>query len=88
MVQQQQQLEAQLSTLLYQFLNPTHVGNNPEYIEFLQLILGTIKEENKKHSLHDKKRPFLFNSEVVPAESLGGKNYRWDKKDGLEPMSI
>lgn len=60
------------------------VGNNPEYIEFLQLILGTIKEENKKHSIHDKKRPFLFNSEVVPAEGLGGKNYRWDKKDGYE----
>ena len=58
------------------------VNNNPEYIEFLQFILGTIKEENKKHSIHDKKRPFLFNSEVVPAESLGGKNYRWDKKDG------
>lgn len=58
------------------------VGNNPEYIEFLQLILGTIKEENKKHSIHDKKRPFLFNSEVVPAEGLGGKNYRWDKEDG------
>ena len=58
------------------------VSNNPEYIEFLQLILGTIKEENKKHSIHDKKRPFLFNSEVVPAESLGGKNYNWDKEDG------
>ena len=58
------------------------VGNNPEYIEFLQLILGTIKEENKKHSIYDKKRPFLFNSEVVPAEGLGGKNYDWDKKDG------
>lgn len=57
------------------------VGNNPEYIEFLQLILGTIKEENKKHSIHDKKRPFLFNSEVVPAEGLGGKNYNWDKSD-------
>ena len=64
------------------------VDNNPEYIEFLQFILGTIKEENKKHSLHDKKRPFLFNSEVVPAEGLGGKNYNWDKEDGLEPMSI
>lgn len=64
------------------------VGNHPEYIEFLQLILGTIKEENKKHSIHDKKRPFLFNSEVVPAEGLGGKNYNWDKEDGLEPMSI
>lgn len=58
------------------------VNNNPEYIEFLQFILGTIKEENKKHSIHDANRPFLFNSEVVPAESLGGKNYRWDKKDG------
>lgn len=57
------------------------VGNNPEYIEFLQLILGTIKEENKKHSIHDKKRPFLFNSEVVPAEGLGGKNYQWDLQD-------
>ena len=58
------------------------VNNNPEYIKFLQLILGTIKEENKKHSIHDKKRPFLFNSEVVPAEGLGGKNYNWDKEDG------
>ena len=58
------------------------VGNNPEYIKFLQLILGTIKEENKRHSIHDKKKPFLFNSEVVPAEGLGGKNYRWDKEDG------
>ena len=52
------------------------VGNNPEYIQFLQLVLGTIKEQNKLHSIHDKKRPFLFNSEVVPAEGLGGHNYR------------
>ena len=58
------------------------VSNNSEYIKFLQLVLGTIKEQNKKHSIHDKKRPFLFNSECVPAESLGGKNYRWDKSDG------
>ena len=58
------------------------VSNNPEYIEFLQLILGTIKEQNSLHSIHDAKRPFLFNSEVVPAEGLGGKNYKWDKEDG------
>lgn len=58
------------------------VSNNPEYIEFLQLILGTIKEQNKLHSIHDRKRTFLFNSEVVPAEGLGGKNYKWDKEDG------
>lgn len=60
------------------------VSNNPEYFKFLQLILSTVKEQNKLHSIHDKKRPFLFNSEVVPAESLGGKNYRWDKEDGYK----
>ena len=48
-----------------QFLG-MQVSNNSEYIKFLQLILGTIKEQNKLHSIHDKKRPFLFNSEVVP----------------------
>lgn len=58
------------------------VSNNKKYIAFLQLVLGTIKEQNKLHSIHDDKRPFLFNSEVVPAEGLGGKNYRWDKEDG------
>ena len=63
------------------FLGMT-VGNNKEYIEFLQLVLGTMKEQNKIHSIHDANRPFLFNSEVVPAEGLGGKNYRWDKEDG------
>ena len=58
------------------------VSNNENYFEFLQVVLGTIKEQNKLHSINDKVRPFLFNSEVVPAESLGGKNYRWDKEDG------
>ena len=58
------------------------VSNNPKYIKFLQLVLGTIKEQNKIHSIQDKKRPFLFNSEVVPAEGLGVKNYNWDKEDG------
>ena len=64
-----------------EFLGLT-VSNNPDYIKFLQLILGTIKEQNKIHSIHDKKRPFLFNCEVVPAEGLGVKNYQWDKEDG------
>ena len=63
-----------------EFLGLT-VSNNEEYIKFLQLILGTIKEQNAIHSIHDTKRPFLFNSEVVPAEGLGGKNYNWDKQD-------
>lgn len=63
------------------------VNNNKDYIEFLQLILSTIKEQNAKYSINDKKRPFLFNSEVVPAESLSSKNYNWDKEDGYEVPS-
>ena len=58
------------------------VSNNKDYIEFLQLIFGTVKEQNKLHSIHDKKRPFLFNSEAIPGEGLGVKLYEHDKKDG------
>lgn len=57
---------------------------NPEYVEFLQTIFGTIKEENEKHSIHDVKRPFIFNTEAVPGESLGIKFYNWDSQDGYE----
>lgn len=58
------------------------VSNNKEYKDFLKLIFGTVKEENKKNSIHDSKRPFLFNSEAIPGEGLGVKLYNWDKKDG------
>lgn len=60
------------------------VGNNEAYVKFLQLILGTIKEQNRKHSVHDKKRPFLFNSEAVPGENLAVKLYQWDRGDGYQ----
>lgn len=51
---------------------------NSEYIEFTQLIEGTMKEQNTLH----RTRKEMFNSEFVPAESLGIKNYKWDKADG------
>ena len=66
-----------------QFLG-LEISNNKEYKEFLQLILGTIKEQNKLHSIKDKKRPFLFNSEAIPGEGLGIKLYNWDKEDGYK----
>lgn len=46
------------------------ISNNKEYKDFLKLVFGTVKEENKKNSIHDNKRPFLFNSEAIP-KSLG-----------------
>ena len=64
-----------------QFLGMS-VSNNKEYIEFLRLIFGTVKEQNKEHSIRDKKRPILFNSEAIPGEGLGVKLYEHDKADG------
>ena len=53
-----------------------------EYIDFQSLILNTISKQNKLHSIHDKKRPFIFNLECVPGENMAVKFYNWDKEDG------
>lgn len=54
------------------------VSNNKDYTDFASWILGVIKDYNKQHS----EKKFKFNLELVPAESLGVKNYNWDKQDG------
>lgn len=54
------------------------VSNNKVYMDFASWLLGVIKEHNKEHS----SKKFKFNLELVPAESLGVKNYNWDKEDG------
>lgn len=55
-----------------------NVSNNSEYLGFVSYVLSTIKEYNKQHST----KKFMFNLEIVPSESLGVKNYNWDKEDG------
>lgn len=60
------------------------ISENKEYKEFLKLIFGTIQEQNKLHSIHDKKRPFVFNLEAIPGENLAVKLYDWDKEDNYE----
>ena len=60
------------------------ISNNEDYKKFLAFIFGTVKEQNKLHSIHDKKRPFLFNSEAVPGENLAVKLYNWDKDAGYK----
>ena len=64
-----------------QFLG-LEISNNEDYKNFLAFVFNTIKEQNKLHSIRDKKRPFLFNSEAIPGESLAVKLYNWDKEDG------
>lgn len=55
-------------------------GYNKEYIDYCAKQLGTIKRLNK-----EAKDAYggLWNTEFVPAESLGVKNANWDKADGL-----
>ena len=54
-----------------------NVSYNKDYIDFCRMITSTILEQNKLHSTFK----FKFNSEFVPAESLGVKNFNWDKQD-------
>ena len=54
-------------------------SDNKDYEEFSRLITSTISEQNKVHTTKE----LRFNTEFVPAEGLGIKNYNWDKKDGF-----
>lgn len=54
------------------------ISDNPNYEMFCNIILSTISEQNKKHNTKELK----FNTEFVPAESLGVKNAKWDKEEG------
>jgi ribonucleoside-triphosphate reductase (formate) len=58
------------------------ISNNDTYKHFLSFIFSIITEQNKKHSINDKKRTFKFNLEAIPGESLGVKWYQKDMKDG------
>ena len=53
-------------------------NDNKEYKEFCQFIFSTVKEQNTLH----KTKKTIYNTEMVPAESLAVKNYNWDKADG------
>lgn len=62
-----------------QFLG-LEISNNKNYINFLRLIFGTVKEQNRIHSIHNRKRPFLFNSEAIPKLSGDVKPLLIDSK--------
>ena len=54
------------------------VNDNPTYREFMQSILETISDENRKA----RTKELMFNTEFVPAENLGVKHANWDRKAG------
>ncbi|MDR0768922.1 MAG: anaerobic ribonucleoside-triphosphate reductase [Dysgonamonadaceae bacterium] len=56
------------------------ITDNPQYTEFVQQILGIIKTYNKRFRAKD----VMFNCEMIPAENVGVKHARWDKRDGYK----
>lgn len=57
------------------------ISNNEEYKKWTSNLLKVIYEENKKAKAE---YDIMYNTEFVPAENLGVKNYNWDKKDGYK----
>ncbi len=54
------------------------INDNPEYLAFVQDILGLIERYNKKY----RSSKVMFNCEMIPAENVGVKHAKWDKDDG------
>ena len=63
-----------------EFLGIAIDPDNEQYQQYAADILETIKDLNTKARTRDCK----FNTEFVPAESLGCKNAKWDRKDGYK----
>jgi len=55
--------------------------DQPPYIAYLQKQLGTIYKLNREAN---KEFGCRFNTEMIPAESLGVRNADWDRADGYE----
>ncbi|MDR2764670.1 MAG: anaerobic ribonucleoside-triphosphate reductase [Tannerella sp.] len=54
------------------------INDNPQYTAFVQQVLGLIEKYNKKYRTKD----VLFNCEMIPAENVGVKHAKWDRRDG------
>ncbi|MBQ3742477.1 MAG: anaerobic ribonucleoside-triphosphate reductase [Bacteroidales bacterium] len=54
------------------------ITDNPDYVAFVQGVLGMIERLNKKYRSKD----VMFNCEMIPAENVGVKHAKWDREDG------
>ena len=54
------------------------ITDNPDYVAFVQGVLGMIERLNKKYRTKD----VMFNCEMIPAENVGVKHAKWDREDG------
>lgn len=55
------------------------ISDNPDYLTFVQEVLGLIENYNKKYRTKD----VMFNCEMIPAENVGVKHAKWDREAGF-----
>jgi len=63
------------------------ISYNKPYLKWIQGFLSKISETNKKGAKHYSEKfghKIMFNTELVPAENIGVKFSRWDRKDGYK----
>ena len=56
------------------------IDDNDDYAAFVQEILGLIERYNRKY----RSKEVMFNCEMIPAENVGVKHAKWDKRDGYK----
>lgn len=56
------------------------ISDNQHYVDFVQHVLGLIEDYNKRYRTKD----VMFNCEMIPAENVGVKHAKWDKRDGFQ----
>ena len=55
------------------------ITDNPRYEKFVQQVLGIVEDCNK----HYRTKEVMFNCEMIPAENVGVKHAKWDRRDGF-----
>ncbi|MDR1345442.1 MAG: anaerobic ribonucleoside-triphosphate reductase [Bacteroidales bacterium] len=58
------------------------INDNPKYAEFVQQTLGLIETYNRRYQ--DREKEVMFYCEMIPAENVGVKHAKWDKRDGYQ----
>uniref|UniRef100_UPI003FF0A008 anaerobic ribonucleoside-triphosphate reductase n=1 Tax=Alistipes shahii TaxID=328814 RepID=UPI003FF0A008 len=56
------------------------IDDNDDYAAFVQEVLGLIERYNRKY----RSKEVMFNCEMIPAENVGVKHAKWDKRDGYK----
>ncbi len=56
------------------------ITDNADYQQFTQQVLGIVEQCNRRY----RTKEVMFNCEMIPAENVGVKHAKWDRRDGYK----